>query len=135
MAGTALAAGLHHATMDSAVSWPALLVAAAARLDDHLRIPAAWHHNPLAMAALNLLAALALLLLFRSTANLPAVLTYAATSTARRWWTRLLYVLSLVLHRRDEPLPKPRRVPRPAVALPRPHALVALLHRAQPCAP
>lgn len=177
LVGTALAAGLHHATTDSAASWPALFTAAAvlaacaypamrsgaprasalaltavqallpgwlqvtgadipaARLDDHLRLPAAWHHNPLAMAALNLLAGLALFLLFRSTANLPATLSYAAASTARRWWTRLLYVISLVLHRADEPLPKPRRTPRPAVALPRPHALVALLHRAQPCAP
>ncbi|MGW7079841.1 hypothetical protein [Streptomyces sp. NPDC054866] len=177
LTGTALAAGLHHATTDSTVSWPALLTAAAvlaacaypamrceasrasalavtavqallpgwleltgtgvpaARLDEHLRLPAAWHHEPLAMAALHLIAGLALVRLFRSTANLPALLAYAAAGTARRWWTHLQYVISPVLHRTDKPLPKPQRAPRPTAALPRPHALVILLHRAQPCAP
>ncbi|MEV2256974.1 hypothetical protein AB0I94_41640 [Streptomyces sp. NPDC050147] len=177
MTGTALAAALHHATTDSAVSWPALLTAAAvlaacaypavryeafrasalavaavpaslpgwleltgtgmpaARLDEHLRLPATWHHNPPAMAALHLFAGLALVLLLRRTANLPALLAYAAAGTARRWWTHLQYVISLTLHRKNEPLPKPRRAPRPTAALPRPQALVVLLHRAQPCAP
>lgn len=41
VAGTALAAGLYHETTD----------VPAARLDGHLRLPAAWHHQPLAMAA------------------------------------------------------------------------------------
>ncbi|MEW1926280.1 hypothetical protein [Streptomyces sp. NPDC088360] len=143
LAGAALVAGLHLATTDYAILQTLLLgwleptgaVMPAARLDDHLRLPAAWHHNPLAMAVLNLLAGLALFLLFRSTANLPVLLSYAAAGTVRRWWARLLYVISLVLHRADRPLPEPRRTPRPAVTLPRPHALVVLLHRAQPCAP
>ncbi|CAM5704438.1 hypothetical protein SALBM135S_07617 [Streptomyces alboniger] len=108
----------------------------AARLDDHYRLPAAWHHNPLAMAAWNFLVGLALVLLFRSATNLPARLAYAAAGTTRRWWTRLLHVIGLVLHGTVEPLPgPPQPPPRPAVALPRPHALVVLLHRAQPCAP
>ncbi|WP_369142569.1 hypothetical protein [Streptomyces sp. R44] len=177
LAGTALAAGPHHATTDSAVSRPAPLVAAvalgacaypalrsearrastvavtaaqallpgwlqltgaevpAARLDDHPRLPAAWHHQPPAMAALNLLAGLALILLVRGSAGLPARPTYAAAGTARHWWTYVPYAISLIVRRTDVPLPMPRRIPRPAVALPRPHALVALLHRAQPCAP
>ncbi|WP_143060230.1 hypothetical protein [Streptomyces sp. TLI_105] len=177
LTGTGLAAGLHHATTDSAASWPAPGIAAvllaacaypairsgapragtlalttaqallpswlaltrtdvpAARLDGRLRLPAARHHQPLAMAALNLLAGLALILLLRSTADLPARLTYAAAGTAHRWWTNLPYVIRLLLRRTDEPLPRPRRAPRPAVALRRPHALVVLLHRAQPCAP
>ncbi|MEU9069878.1 MULTISPECIES: hypothetical protein [Streptomyces] len=177
MAGTALAAGLHHATTDSAASWPAVGVAAvvlggcafpavrsgapragtialatmqallpgwlaltgthvpAARLDGHLRLPAAWHHQPLAMTALNLLAGLALVLLLRSTADLPARLAYAAAGAAHRWWTRLPYAVRLLTRRTDATLPKPRRAPRPAVTLPRPRALVVLFHRAQPCAP
>ncbi|MFE6282633.1 hypothetical protein [Streptomyces sp. NPDC057877] len=177
LAGTALAAGLRHATTDSAVSWPALLVAAAvlavcaypamrseaprvgvlvvtavqallpgwleltstgipaARLDDHPRLPAAWHHNPLAMAALHFLAGLALVLLLRGTANVPAGLAHSAASTARRWWTRLLYAIGLVLRHTNEPLPRPGPAPRSAVTLPRPRSLAALLHRVQPCAP
>ncbi|MFF0474931.1 hypothetical protein [Streptomyces sp. NPDC004284] len=177
LAGTALAAGLRHATTGSAASWPALLVAAAvltacahpairpeasrastlaltaaqallpgwlepagtdtpaARLDGHLRLPPAWHHQPVAMAALNLLVGLALILLLRGTADLPARLAHAAAGTARCCWTRLPYVIGLVRRRTAEPLPAPVRTPRPAVALPRPHALMVLLHRAQPCAP
>ncbi|MBC7267269.1 MAG: hypothetical protein H5T76_00930 [Streptomyces sp.] len=104
-------------------------------VDHHLRLPAAWHHDPLVMAGFHLLVGLALALLFRGTADLPARLSHSAASTARHWWTRLLYVISLVLHRTDEPLPQPRPAPRPTVALPRPQALAALLHRVQPCAP
>ncbi|MGW1511090.1 hypothetical protein [Streptomyces sp. NPDC002394] len=177
LVGTMLAAGLHHATTDSAVSWTALLIAAvvlavcvypalrseapragavvlsaaqallpgwlrltgtevpAARLDGHLRLPTAWHHQPLAMGVLNLLAGFALILLVRGTTGLPARLTYAAAGSARHWWTYVSYVVSLVLRRAAEPLPRPRRAPRSGDALPRPHALTILLHRAQPCAP
>ncbi|MFI6008684.1 hypothetical protein ACIBAG_07610 [Streptomyces sp. NPDC051243] len=105
-------------------------------LDDHLRMPSAWHHNPLAMAALNFLAALALIHLFRSASGLPARLSYAVAATTRRWWDRLLYVIGLVLRlTRTTALSQPPWSPLPAAALPRPHALTVLLYRAQPCAP
>ncbi len=79
---------------------------------------------------------LALVVLLRGTDHLPARLSYAVASAARRWRVCLLYVVSLVPHRTYEPLPKPRRAPRSALVPPRPpHALVVLLHRAQPCAP
>jgi lysylphosphatidylglycerol synthetase-like protein (DUF2156 family) len=175
LAAVLLAAGLHHTTTDSSLSWPALAIAAAVlavcaypvlrtgasrgsalvlaavqallpawleltdteipapALDDHLRLPPAWHHNPLAMAALNFLATLALVYVFRSASGLPARLSYAAT--ARRTWDRLLYVIGLVLRLTGTPHPRPPRPPLPVVALPRPCALTVLLHRAQPCAP
>lgn len=177
LAGVALAAGLHHATTDSTVSWPALLLAAAvlsvcaypvlragasrtstlalaavqallpawleltgddipaAALDGHLRLPSAWHHNPLAMATLNFLAALALIVFFRSVADLPARLSYAVAATANRWWDRLPYVIGLVLRLTGTPLPQPPRPHLPAMALPQPRALTLLLYRIQPCAP
>ncbi|MBA4864271.1 hypothetical protein H1V43_23525 [Streptomyces sp. PSKA54] len=177
LAAVILAAGLHHATTDSYLSWPALALAAvvltacaypvlrtgagrrsvlalaavqallpawleftdteipAPALDDHLRLPSAWHHNPLAMAVLNFLAALALVYVFRSASGLPARLSYAVAATARRAWDRLLYVIGLVLRLTGTPLPRPPRPPLPAVALPRPRALTVLLYRVQPCAP
>lgn len=118
-------------------SWLQLTVTdiPAAPADGHPRLPAGWHHDPLTMAVLNLLAGLALALLLRSSASLPVRLSCASTSTAHRWCTRLLDVISLVLRRADEPLPSPRPRPRSAFVLPKPHALKVLLHRAQPCAP
>lgn len=172
-----LAAGLHHATTDSAVSWPALAFAAmvlavcaypvlrvgaprlsalalaavqallptwleltgseipAAALYEHLRLPPAWHHNALAMAALNFLAALALVYVFRSASGLPARLSHVVAATARCWWMRLLHVIGLVLRLTGTPMPRPPRPPLLVVALPQPRSLTALLHRAQPCAP
>ncbi|WP_405922703.1 hypothetical protein [Streptomyces sp. NBC_00035] len=177
LAAVLLAAGLHHATTDSTLSWPALGFAAtvlavcayavlrtgagrgsalalaavqallpawleltdteipAPALDDHLRLPSAWHHNPLTMVALNFLAGLALVYFFRSASGLPARLSYAVAATTRRWWLRLLYVIGLGLRLTGIPLPKPPWLPLPAGALPRPHALTVLLYRAQPCAP
>ncbi|WP_330308453.1 MULTISPECIES: hypothetical protein [unclassified Streptomyces] len=177
LAAVILAAGLHHTTTDSSLSWPALAIAAAVlaacaypvlrtgasrrntlvlgaaqallpawleitdteipapALDDHLRLPAAWHHNPFAMAALNFLAALALVYVFRSASGLPARLSYAVAATARRAWDRLLHVIGLVLRLTGTLLPRPPRPPLPAVALPRPRALTVLLYRVQPCAP
>ncbi|WP_406405428.1 hypothetical protein [Streptomyces sp. NBC_01643] len=177
LAAVLLAAGLHHATTDSSLSWPALAIAAvglaacaypvlrtgasrrsalvlaaaqavlpawleltdteipAPALDDHLRLPSAWHHNPLVMASLNFLAALALVYVFRSASGLPSRLSYAVAATARRTGDRLLYVIGLVLRLSGTLLPRPPRPPLPVVALPRLHALTVLLHRAQPCAP
>ncbi|MFG2028074.1 hypothetical protein [Streptomyces sp. NPDC048825] len=107
----------------------------AAALDDHLRLPSVWHHNALVMAALNFLVGLALLCFFRSASELPGRLSHAVAGAVRGWWTRLLYVIGLVLGLTGTPLPQPARPPLPAVSLPRPHALTVLLHRAQPCAP
>ncbi|NGO06660.1 hypothetical protein G5C60_03005 [Streptomyces sp. HC44] len=177
LAAIALAAGLHHATTDSKVSWPALALAAVVlavcaypvlrtgaprsgvlalaavqallpaflgstgteipttALDDHLRLPAVWHHNPLVMAALNVVAALTLAWFFHSASELPGRLSHAIAAPARRWWTHLLYVIGLALRLTGPPLTQPARPPLPAVALPRPHALTGLLYRAQPCAP
>lgn len=177
VAGVALAAGLHHATTDSSLPWPALGLAVAVlagcaypvlragsdgrnafalaavqallplwleftdteipapSLDDHLRLPAAVHHNPVVMAALNFLVALALTHVFRSATDLPARISYAGAATARCWWDRLLHVIGLVLRLDAAVLPRPGRPPLPAVTLPQPRALTVLLHRAQPCAP
>ncbi|MFE7979747.1 hypothetical protein [Streptomyces shenzhenensis] len=177
LAAVLLAAGLHHATTDASLSWPALVAAAVAlsscaypilragasrggvlglataqtllpawleltdaeippaALDDHLRLPSAVHHNPLAMAALNFLAALVLAHLLRGASGLPACLSYAVAATARRWWDQLLRIFGLVLRLTRAAMPLPPRLPLPTVALPRPRALVVLLHRAQPCAP
>jgi len=177
LASVLLAAGLHHATTDSSLSWPALGLAAAVlavcaypvlradatrgsalalaavqallpawlaftdtaiptpALDGHLRLPSAWHHNPPAMAALNFLAALALVHVFRSVSGLPARLSYAVAATTRRWWDRLLYVIGLVLRLTGAPVPRPPRPPVPAEVLPQPRSLTVLLDRVQPCAP
>ncbi|MHC5259450.1 hypothetical protein ACYSUO_16360 [Streptomyces sp. UC4497] len=179
VAAVGLAAGLHHATTDATLSWPALLAAVAvlaacaypvlraeaphprlgalalaavqallptylewtgreiptAALDDHLRLPPSWHHNTVAMAALNILVGLALTCFFRSASDLPTRLAYAIAAHTRCWWTSLLYAFGLVLRLTGTPAPQPPRPPLPTVALPRPRALTALLHRAQPCAP
>jgi hypothetical protein len=177
LVGTGLAAGLYHATTDSAVSWTAVALAVlmlavvaypvlrrgasrasavvlaavqallpawfdvtgtevpAAALDGHLRLPATWHHNSLAMAALNFFAALALTCFFRSASDLPTRLSHAVAATARRWWVHSLYALGQVLRVTGRPLPRPGKPPLPAVTLPRPHSLTALLYRVQPCAP
>ncbi|MFF8835888.1 hypothetical protein [Streptomyces sp. NPDC015130] len=87
------------------------------------------------MAALHLLAGLTLSLLLRSTLALPARPAWAAVGAARRWWTRLPYAVRLLTRRRDADLPQSRGSARPAGGLPRPRSLLALLHRAQPCAP
>ncbi|WP_328828848.1 hypothetical protein OHT77_14755 [Streptomyces sp. NBC_00252] len=107
----------------------------ASMLDDHRRLPSAWHHNTPARAALNFLAALALVWVFRSAANLRTTLSRSAAVSARRLWERLLYVIGLVLSLTGMPLPRRVRPPLPAVALPRLRALTVLLHRMQPCAP
>lgn len=177
LAAVLLGAGLHHATTDSSLSWPALglavlviavsacpvlrrdasrgsaLALAAVQsllpawleytdreipapvLDDHLRLPSAWHHNSLVMAALNFVAALALVHLFRSVTGLPARLSYAVSAATRGCRDRLLYVIGLVLRLTGTPLPLPSRPPLRAVVLPRPRALTVLLDRVQPCAP
>ncbi|WP_328747320.1 hypothetical protein OHT57_17350 [Streptomyces sp. NBC_00285] len=178
LAAVVLAAGLHHATTDSSLSWPALGLATAVlavcaypvlragarsrrsvlalaavqallpawleltdtdiptpALDDHLRLPSAWHHNPLMMAALNFLAALALVYVFRGATGLPVRLSYAVAATGRRAWDRLLHVIGLVLRLTGTPLARPPRPPLPVVALPQPRALTVLLYRVQPCAP
>ncbi|MFJ9011687.1 hypothetical protein [Streptomyces canus] len=176
-AGSALAAGLNHATTDSAVSWPALAVAAlvlavsaypvlragasrwsgvalaavqallaawlgltstdksAAAIDGHLRLPSAWHHNGLAMAALNFLAAYALVCLLRSAGDLPVRLSHAVAATTRRWFARILQIIGLVPHRADQSSEAPQRA-LSATAIPsRPHSLTVLLYRVQPCGP
>ncbi|MEV6589795.1 hypothetical protein [Streptomyces acidicola] len=181
LAATVLATGLHHATTDSRVSWPAVALAAAVlavcayavlregaprwsavalaaaqallpgyleltgteipatALDGHLRLPSAWHHDPLVMAALNFLAGLALVCFFRSASDLPERLAHAVAGAVAGavggWWTWLLYVIGLVLGLTGTPRPRPTRPPLPAVSLPPRHALTVLLHRAQPCAP
>jgi hypothetical protein len=104
-------------------------------LDHHLRLPPAWHHNPLVMVALNFLAALVLVHLFRSVSGLPARLSCAVAATVRRSWDRLLYVISVVLRLTGTAPPQPPRPPLSSAALPRPRALTVLLYRAQPCAP
>ncbi|MFE1437308.1 hypothetical protein [Streptomyces sp. NPDC058739] len=87
------------------------------------------------MAALNLLAGLALVLLLGGTGHLPSRLAYAVTGSGLRWWTYPPYVFRFLLRRTDALLPMLRVASRPAVAPPRPHGLVVLLHRVQPCAP
>ncbi|MGC9544653.1 hypothetical protein [Streptomyces sp. UG1] len=100
-----------------------------------MRLPSAWHHNTLVMAALNFLAGLALVCFFRSASDLPGRLSHAVAGAVRGWWTWLLYVIGLVLRLAGVPLPRSAHPPLPRATLPRPHALTVLLHRAQPCAP
>ncbi len=76
----------------------------AAQPDGHLWLPATCRHQPLAMALLNAVAGLALILVLRNTAGLPARPTCAAAGTARHWWTYLPYAVGLTLRRAVQPM-------------------------------
>ncbi|MCH6161477.1 hypothetical protein [Streptomyces marispadix] len=106
-----------------------------AALDDHLRLPAAVHHDLLAMSALNFMAALALIHALSAASDLPARLSCAVAATAHRCRDRLLHIIGLTLGLSGALPLQPPRPPLPAVVYPRPPALTGLLHRVQPCAP
>jgi hypothetical protein len=107
----------------------------AAAVDGHLRLPSVWHHNGLAMAALNFLAAYALVCLLRSAGDLPVLLSHAVAATTRRWCARVLRIVGLVPHRADQSSEAPDRALSASATPPRPHSLTVLLYRVQPCGP
>ncbi|MFE7331790.1 hypothetical protein ACFU8W_44265 [Streptomyces sp. NPDC057565] len=106
-------------------------------LDDHLRLPPVWHHNMLLMAALNMLAAHALIALLRGAGRVPARLGSALSALMRPGWRHLLGLVALLLCSArpfTAPAPTGRRHRHEAL-LPVPHRLTARLHLGQPCAP
>ncbi|CAM5704368.1 hypothetical protein SALBM135S_07614 [Streptomyces alboniger] len=177
LAGTGLAAGLHHVTTDSTVSRWATMVAVAvltscmycilradrlragsvalaapqsllplwlgltdthvptAGLDGHARLPSVWHHNTVAIAVLNCLAALALAWVVCSAAGARDGLVHGVADWACRWWQHLRHLIGLVLHLVRAPRSAPDRPLPPETALPHPCFRSVLLHRLQPSGP
>ncbi|WP_157882440.1 hypothetical protein [Streptomyces silvensis] len=107
----------------------------AAAAEGHFQLPSVWHHNTVAMGAVNFLAALALTAHFHRASELPVRLSLVLAVTARRWRGYLLVALRLALRVLAAFAPPVTGPPPARTALPPTCSLTVLLDRVQPCAP